>query len=282
MGRKAAAASPAPPQADRWSSATQEAISVIERESGGRVSLAVSDLHTGEKLLHHPDRKVKIASVIKLPILVHVAMSVAEGTRSWDEKLTLTAGEKVDGSGVLTQLQPGLELPLRDVCTLMTVLSDNTATNMVIEHVGVAPVNDRMRELGLPVTTLFRKSFSPDTPASKKYGLGVTTPREMLKLLTRIALDSLGDPGVCTDIMRMLDAQHYRDGIPRLLPADWKYAGKTGAIDPVRNDVGIVTAPDGRRFALSLFVDSLPAVLWTPDNPGLLALARLAKAILNP
>jgi beta-lactamase class A len=163
----------------------------------------------------------------------------------------------------------------------MTIVSDNTGTNMVIERLGIAAINARMRALGLTVTTCFRKTYSPDTPESAEFGLGVTTPNEMLRLLTLLANGAIGDTETSANILTILAAQQYRDCIPRLLPADWTYAGKTGAIDHVRNDVGLVTAPDGRRFALALFCQELPVVQWTADNPGMIALARLAKLLVR-
>lgn len=255
----------------------------LEQGCGGDTSLhfAVRDLQTGATLRYRADEPCKTASVIKFPILVHVALAVREGSLRWDEKLTLTDAEKVDGSGVLTQLTAGLQLSLRDVCTLMTVVSDNTGTNMVIEHVGVEAINARIRSLGLPVTTCFRKAYSPDTEASRVYGLGVTTPDEMLDLLTRLANDEIGDATTSAEIRTILGGQFYRDAIPRLLPEDWKYAGKTGGINAARNDVGLVTTPEGHRYALSLFCQNLPMVQWTADNPGLLALARLSERILG-
>lgn len=261
----------------------REQIAEIERESGGEISLAARDLQTGRTVLYHADRMVMTASVIKFPILIHVALAVREGELRWKETLTLTEEERAAGSGVLTVLSEGLSLSLRDVCTLMMVVSDNTATNMVIERVGVDAVNRRLRSLGLARTTLNRKAYSADTPAllCTKYGLGVTTPNEMLRLLTSLARGELASAAVCTDLHFFLEKQQYRDGIPRFLPADWKYAGKTGSVNAVRNDVGIVTAPDGRRFALALFCQKLPAVLWTPENPGLLALARLARLLVG-
>jgi beta-lactamase class A len=255
-------------------------VSELEAQCGGTLHFAVRDLQTGDTLRCHADERCKTASVIKLPILVHIALCVREGSLSWDEKMALTDAEKVDGSGVLTQLTAGLELSLRDVCTLMTVVSDNTGTNMVIERVGTEAANSRMRQLGLPVTTCFRKAYSPDTEASKAYGLGVTTPDEMLDLLIRLAGNEIGDEAVSKDILHILAGQFYRDAIPRLLPEDWKYRGKTGAVDAVRNDVGIVEMPDGRRYALALFCQNLPIVQWTADNPGLLALARLTRHLL--
>lgn len=257
-------------------------VAQIEHDCGGSLAFAVRDLQTGQTIRFRGDRKCKTASVIKLPILVHVAMAVQEGTLSWNETLTLTAEEKVDGSGVLTQLQTGLRLTLRDVCVLMTIVSDNTGTNMVIEHLGTAAINARMRALGLPITTCQRKAYAPDTEETKEFGLGVTTPDEMLTLLTLLAENRLGGEATCAEMLAILSEQHYRDAIPRMIPEDWKYAGKTGAINPVRNDVGIVTAPDGSRFALALFCQELPVVNWTCDNPGLLALARLTRRLFFP
>ncbi|HZT44525.1 MAG TPA: serine hydrolase [Chthonomonadaceae bacterium] len=256
-------------------------IEETERELGGVISLAARDLQTGETLFYKADRKVQTASVIKLPMLVHVALAVQEGRLAWEEPLALTEAEKVDGSGILMQLTAGLTLTLRDVCTLMIVLSDNTATNMVIERIGIEPINARMRALGLKETTLFRKAYSPDTPQSRRYGLGVTTAREMLRLVTLLAEGKIGNAATSADIVSILAGQHYRDCIPRLLPADWQYAGKTGAVDHVRNDVGLLTAPDGRRFGLAVFCQKIPLVLWTADNPGMLAIARLARRLVG-
>ena len=151
----------------------------IERDCGGVLCFAFHDFQTGKTLRYRADDRCKTASIIKFPMLVHVAMAVQEGELSWTEPLTLTDTEKVGGSGVLTQLTQGLTLSLRDVCVLMTIVSDNTGTNMIVERLSVAPINARMRSLGLPVTTLFRKVYSEDTPESKPYGLGVTTPEEM-------------------------------------------------------------------------------------------------------
>jgi beta-lactamase class A len=254
-------------------------VAEIERTSGGQISFAARDLQTGAQLAYHADRKCKTASVVKLPILTHVALAVAEGELKWEEQLTLTQEEKVPGAGVLTQLTAGLAISLRDVCMLMTILSDNTGTNMVLERVGIPPINDRMRALGLPVTTCFRKGYAPDI-GPNPYGWGVTTPTEMQHLLTLLAGGQVGDARVSAEIVSFLAEQHYRNSIPRFLPSDWKYAGKTGGLDQVRNDVGIVTTPDGSRYALALFCQEIPTVLWTPENPGELALARITRRIL--
>lgn len=258
-------------------------IAEIEREMRGEICLAARDLQTGRTLSYHGDRMVMTASIIKLPILIHVALCVQEGTASWQESIPLTAREKVGGSGVLKVLSDGLLLSVRDLCMLMMAISDNTATNLIIERFGAEAINRRMRSLGLVRTTVNRKAFSREQPSllSARYGFGVTTPAETLHLLTRIAEGRIGDSTTCADVLHFMEEQQYRDGIPRFLPPGWKYAGKTGAVDSVRNDAGIVAAPDGRRYALALFCQKLRDTLWTPENAGLLAIARLSRLLVD-
>ena len=257
-------------------------IAEAEEQCGGEISLLIKDLGSGEIVASaHPDRTCKTASVIKFPLLVHVALEVEQGRLHWDETLTLTDSEKVGGSGVLTSMTAGLNLSVRDLCVLMTVISDNTATNMIIEHVGIEPVNQTLRDLGLPKTTLNRKSYAPDTPQSKKYGLGMATAREMCRLIELLHKGEIGSPATSADILKIMEGQRYRDGIPRYLPADWVYEGKTGAIDHVRNDVARVITPDGRAYACAIFVQNLKQILWTPDNLGYYAIANLSKILLQ-
>ena len=250
----------------------------------GRVSYSATFLETGRFLSAGGDLKHATASVIKLPILVHALLSVEEGIVALDQPITLREAEKTPGSGILTHLSDGLTITLRDACMLMNIISDNTATNMLIDLLGVEAINQRMRNLGLPETTLFRKVFGADpniSGANLQYGLGVTTPNEMVRLLSLIATDALG-PGVQQTLLReILSKQFYREGISRLLSAEYKYEGKTGAVDGVRNDVGIVTTPNGKQIALAIFCDQMPAPLWTADNPGLLTIARLAKLVVE-
>jgi beta-lactamase class A len=259
---------------------TNDFIENLERQYGGKLHVLFRDLQSADSFEYRPDVKVSTASVIKLPILVHVALSVQEGHCDWNEPLTLTEAVKSGGTGILFGLTPGLQLPLRDLSYLMTVLSDNTATNMIIDRFGIASINKRIRELGLVQTTLFRRAFAPETPDSREYGLGVTTAREMSQLLVKLAQKEIGGESVSADILTILSAQQDRAAIPRYLPPDWRYAGKTGCIDHLRADVGIVTPSDSRQSILVLFCSEIPAINWTVDNPGLLAMAQLAHYLL--
>ena len=118
------------------------------------------------------------------------AMLAHEGQLDWNETLPLRDQDKVSGSGVLSDLSAGLRLSLRDLCQLTIVLSDNTATNMLIDRLGMDAINARIAALGLMHTRLQRKAFTPDTPATLPYGLGVSTPREtadLLRLLEKLS-----------------------------------------------------------------------------------------------
>lgn len=262
----------------------EERLAEIEAGFDGHLSVAAMHMGTRERVLWHPDHKKPTASVIKLPILVHALMLERELVLSLDEPVTLRDADKKPGSGILTQLTEGLTIPLRDALMLMMAISDNTATNLVLDRVTIEGVNNRMVGLGCLTTRLFRKVFSdgpPVSPENARYGLGVTTARDMLRLLRMIHDVRIGDAEVTRDIRRYLAAQQYRDGIPRLLPADYVYEGKTGAVDAVRNDVGFVTAPGRGTVALAVLCSRMPYPLWTADNPGLLTIARVAQAVVE-
>jgi beta-lactamase class A len=252
------------------------------------------------------DLPVQTASVIKLGILYESMLAIREGRAHWDEKIELQPGDAVPGSGVLTFLDAPLTLTLKDVLTLMVILSDNSATNLAIDRLGLAAVNARMESLGLKQTHLYKKVFKPadgPMPADQpRFGLGKTTPREMARLMTLIgecrirpAADGSGtllapddqDLAVCAVALKMLKSQFSRDTIPRYLPngGDQSVASKTGSLDAVRNDVAIVMGKDATGnpapMVLSIFTFDNTDHGWTVDNEAELTIARLAKTIVD-
>ncbi|MCW1967241.1 MAG: class A beta-lactamase-related serine hydrolase [Anaerolineae bacterium] len=260
---------------------TNQTISDIEQTSGGRLGVMAYAMGSGETVAHRPDERVPTASVIKLPLVIHAAMLAHEGQLDWAETLPLRDEDKVNGSGVLSDLTAGLRLSLRDLCQLTIVLSDNTATNMLIDRLGMDAINARIAALGLMHTRLQRKAFTPDTPATLPYGLGVSTPRETANLLHMLLRQDIIPAAPAQWVLDMLAAQRDRVGLPRYLPDGWVYAGKTGANDHLCNDVGIITAPDGRRWLIAAFCHDLPGPNYNVDNPGWLALAQLTKALIG-
>ena len=265
----------------------------------GHVSLYATQLNTGKTVALDADQPVQTASVIKLAILFEAMEQVRAGKAHWDEKLTLAKGEGVSGSGVLTFFDTPLTLTLKDVLTMMVIVSDNTATNLAIDRFGVDVVNARIAWLGLKDTHLYKKVMKPATgpmPADQpKFGLGKTTAREMASVMERIGRCELAGPGeagqagdaaICQVAITMLRNQFYRNTIPRYLEvldsseAGSGIASKTGSLNAVRNDVAIVAGKSG-PMVISIFTNGNQDQSWTADNAAEMMIARLAKEIVE-
>ncbi len=256
----------------------------------GTVSLYARNLDSGDVLTLRGTDPVRTASTIKLPILCAVFDSVAKGQAKWTDPLTVTAQEKVSGSGVIaSEISDGVQLPLRDVTHLMMVLSDNTATNMILERFGADMVNAYLDRLGITTTRSMRKilgtgpaagwSAAGKLPENQKYGLGkIDAARYGLHPGETGARRNRQPRGVEGDSRghAALPGWH---GHPAA-PGRNIIANKTGSLDALRSDVGIVYSKGG-RIAMAITVDGIPKPDWSPDNPGSLLIADLAKTIVE-
>src|SRR5260370_24761952 len=172
------------------------------------------------------------ASLIKVAVLIETYMQVQEGKVTLTDTVTLHDADKVPGSGILTRLfSDGATFSLRDAVRLMIAVSDNTATNVVLEKVGIVPVNKRMEEWGFPNTKINAKSYrgsttSVDPERTKKYGLGSTTAREMTGLLEDLLVSDHVKPGPKQCILGHLRSNEDADKVPRPVPADAGLAHK--------------------------------------------------------
>lgn len=265
----------------------------------GKVALYAHNLKTGQTASLLPDEAVKTASVIKMGILLDAAEQIRAGTASLSEKLTLTHENQVQGSGVLGQLTAPLVLTLSDTLHLMVVLSDNTATNMAIDRLGLAHINATLRAAGLPQTVLYKKVYVPAQgplpPDQPKFGLGKTTPREMASIMERFAQCRLsldgsapepGDGPVCEAILHMLRSQQDRNSLPRYLEnldtseAGSAIANKTGALDQVRNDVALIATRNG-PVVIAAFTWENQDQRWSGDNEAEKTLGKLAETVVH-
>ncbi|HYP15106.1 MAG TPA: serine hydrolase [Bryobacteraceae bacterium] len=269
---------------------------VSSRISGfsGTVSCYAKNLDTGETFGIRDSEAVRTASTIKLPIMAAVFDLVDRGKAKWDELLEVTAAEKVSGSGILgTEISDGVRLPLRDVVNLMIVLSDNTATNMVLERISADAVNAYLDRLGIKTTRSMRKvrgdgnqlksasgwSAAGKLPENQRFGLGVSTPRDMVTLLEKLERGEIVNPGASKQMLSILKRCDDSTGIRRKLPGV-TIANKTGALDALRSDVGIIYSKGG-RIAMAITVDGMPEPSWTLDNPGSVLIGDLAKLIVE-
>ena len=264
----------------------------------GKVALYAHNLKTGETASLLPDEVVKTASVIKMGILLDAAEQIRAGKASLEEKLVLTHENQVEGSGVLGQLTAPLTLTLRDTLHLMVVLSDNTATNLAIDRLGLEHINSTLKAAGLKQTWLYKKVYVPakgPLPADQpRFGLGKTTAREMTSIMERLAECQLsldgnallpGDGPLCGAILHMLRNQQDRNSLPRYLEAldtsehGSAIANKTGALDQVRNDVALFATKSG-PVAIAAFTWENEDQRWTGDNEAEQTLGKLARAVV--
>lgn len=251
----------------------------------GKVWVYAKNLDSGVVYGLRGDERVRTASTIKLPIMVTVFANVAAGKARFEDELELTKEKKVGGSGILGELHDGLRLTLRDAVNLMIVLSDNTATNLVLDVLTADEVNRQMEALGLKRTQVLRKigggspSQANEDPVTRLFGIGVSTPREMVTLLERLERGEVVSPEASREMIEVLKREQYADGIGRTL-YDVPIASKSGSLDRLRSDVGIVYTRRG-RIAMAITCDEMPEVHYDVENPGLLLISRLSLLLLE-
>jgi beta-lactamase class A len=251
----------------------------------GVIGLAIIDLRSGDTLSIRGAERFPTASIIKLPILVELFHQMRFGRLRWEDPLVMLDSDRVGGSGLLQHFKPPHQLTVGDAATLMISISDNTATNLLIDKVGIRAVNLRMDSLGLPNTELYAKVFlrartSIDTAGSARYGLGVTTPVEFATILARLYRGQLVSDTASRRMVDLLKLQQVRDRIPRLLPPGTVVAHKTGEVDETRNDCGIVFAPE-HEYVFCALTREIVDRRWSFDNETLVLVAELSRFVYN-
>ena len=251
----------------------------------GKVSLFAKNLDTGETYALNADERVRTASTIKIAVMIEAFARVAEGKAKWTDELVLTKEKKVSGSGILTELSDGLHLTLRDGVNLMMILSDNTATNLVLDVLTTDAVNARMESLGFKQIKINRKvgsggeSVAGKDPENKKFGLGVATPREMVLVMEKLERGEIISPAVSKEMIELMKREQGRNAIGRSLP-DVPMASKYGALDRLRSAVGILYTKNG-RIAMAISCDDMPETIWSVDNPAYLLMSRLSEVLVD-
>ena len=225
-----------------------------------RVSMAVKSLTDSSiAFAYRADERVPSASVIKLPIMLEVMEQVKAGIASAnrldpDEIHILIDAEKTGGDGVLKTYPHRSRIAYRDLLRLMMIYSDNTATNIFINELGMDAINRRVRTIGLNKSQLNRVMM--DTLAARQGRENYVTAREMNALLTKIYRNEVATPALCRQMLDILKQNEDTLTIPRLLPKGTVVAHKTGELAYVRGDAGIVYAT--KPFLLSVFVEGVP------------------------
>jgi beta-lactamase class A len=215
-------------------------IGEVDRNLDGVLGLAILDLTSGQKFLLHADDVFPQASSIKIAVLAELYHQAQQDKLKLTDLYTVQASDLVPDSDIMGGLTPGVSrITNRDLATMMVAVSDNSATNVLIDRVGMDNVNALMDSLGLRNTRLRRKMM--DVKAASEGRENVSTPREMTTLLESIYRGKVLNKEMTDDFLKMLST-HKESFIPRDLPDDVRIANKPGELEAVRNDSGIVFA----------------------------------------
>jgi beta-lactamase class A len=202
----------------------------------GEAGAFASDADGRALFCEREDELFPAASVIKLPLVMTLYADGARGLLDLDERVAV--GDRVDGSGVLRHMRDVQPLSLRDLAMLAIIVSDNTATNRLIERIGVDRVGERLREWGCPQSRLSRKMY--DFEAAKRGNENVMTACETVSLLRRLEQGECEDRATSDAVLAVLEQCQDRTMLRRYLPYDLKVPHKTGTLDESRNDAAII------------------------------------------
>jgi len=253
----------------------RQALADVEQRLDGVMGVAVLDLNSGQKLLIRPDEVFPQASSIKIAVLAELYHQAQQSAHGVSGKATLTdryvlrAADIVPDSSILGGLTPEVSaLTNRDLATIMVAVSDNSATNVLIDRVGMDNVVRLTQSLGLAHTQLRRKMM--DLQAAAQGRENISTPREMMELLEQLYRGKVIEPPLLDDFFNVL-ATNKNSWIPRDLPVDLKVANKPGELEGVRNDSGIVFLKN-RPYVICIMTTYL-----ANERAGEEAIARISR-----
>jgi beta-lactamase class A len=261
-------------------------LTVLAKAHKGNVAIAFKHLKSGECFFLNADQVMPTASLIKLPVMIEVYQQAAEGKIKLSDMVTLRDKDKVPGSGILTyHFSEGATFSIRDATRLMIAYSDNTATNLLLDKIGIGSTAKRMEAWGFPNTKLHAMVFKGDTTSvfperTKKYGLGSTTAREMVSILQKLHQGKLVSPAACKAMIEHLKNCQDKEKIKRFLPKKTVVAHKTGAVKDVRTDAGILYLSTG-PVALCILTADNADTRWEPDNAGNVLCGRVAREVYD-
>ena len=248
----------------------------------GVVGYAVIDVDNNVRFSRRGDEKFSTASLIKVPILVTVYDLVAKGQLSLDDPITLLKIDQVPGSGILQYLHNGTIITVRDAAWLMSTISDNTATNLLLDRIIIRRVWNKMDSLGLTNTRVHSKSFlrvaSIAMDSSVKYGLGVTTPNEMARLFELLAQGKAVNRAADSAMLDILEHNDNDEKLKRYVYGV-RAAHKSGETDQVRTECALFYLRN--RIVTCVLTKENVDQRYSPDTEAHLIIGRMGEAIVN-
>jgi beta-lactamase class A len=266
----------------------------------GEIGLAATNLETGESLAIRAETRFPTASLIKVAVMVEAYHRIAEGSLRRDTAVTLRETDKAGDETVpLNMLHDGVTLTVADLLNLMIAYSDNTATNLLVRLLGAALIDRRMASYGLASTKIFRPTFRDGhadifPEEEHEFGLGMTTPREILRLFQLLAEGKVISRAISEEMLSLLAKQQDRAMIPRSLPIErdrilvanktgWdeeKLADAKGFKGEIRTDAAYVKSPKV-RYVIAICVRRGADTQATVDNEALVTGAELSRIVYD-
>jgi len=263
-------------------SALRRALDAIASAHHGVLGYSVLNLDTGERLSLRGDETFPTASLIKVPILVTLYDLAEQKQLSLDDPLTVLKIDQVPGSGVLQFMHPGMTLSVHDAAALMIILSDNSATNLVLDKIAIRRVWAKMEALGLPHSKVHSKVYlrlaSVAMDSSVKYGLGVSTPNEMAHLFELLSQGKAVSATADSAMLQLLANNADGDSMQRTIDG-MSVPHKTGATDSVRTECALFRLQS--RVVACGFTKQNADIRWVVDNEGQVSLGKIGAAIMG-
>ena len=248
----------------------------------GVVGYSVIDVDNNVRISRRGSEKFSTASLIKVPILVTVYDLAAKGQLSLDDPITVLKIDQVPGSGIIQYLHNGTILTVRDAAWLMITISDNTATNLLLDRIIIRRVWNKMDSLGLHDTRVHSKSFlrvsSIAMDSSVKYGLGVTTPDEMATLFQLLAKGKAVNPASDSAMLDILEHNENGEKLQRYVYGV-RAAHKSGETDQVRTECSLYYLRN--RIVACVLTKENVDQRYSPDTEAHLTIGRMGEAIVN-
>ena len=263
----------------------EERIEAELKSYDGTMGLYMDDLK-GNVITRFPDEPFETASTIKVYILAALFDAIEQGKASLKDMLTCEERFWIDGSGILGSLEVGTTLSVKNVATLMIIVSDNIATNMLIDYLGIDSINACIQKLGCKDTKLHNV-----LDFAKYHQLGTSTPRDYASMFVRIANRTLVSPEASQQMWEILSQQHYNSMIVKSLPQFYVdpdnydeqlfwFASKSGSMNACRNDGGIITTPYGSYVIVMLNKDFSDKQYY-PEHPATVFGSRVSRLIFD-
>ncbi len=251
----------------------------------GRMGIYINDFK-GNVITYHADEPYETASTVKIYILAALFDEIEKGNKSLKDMLEYKQCHEVDGSGVMNSLEIGTVLSVKNLATLMIIVSDNIATNLLIDYLGIDTINASIQKLGCKNTQL-HNSLHFDQYRK----LGTTTPRDYASIFERMAQGTLISQSASEQMVQICKQQHYNSMLTKSMPPYFmdadnydeqiiSFASKSGSMNACRNDGGFVTTPYG-KYVIVLLNKEFSDKMYYSEHPATVFGARISRLIFD-